>query len=148
MGTSPPTIFKIIYKSGANKPADYLSRHPTNESKQKQEKMTEQYINFITQNSVPKAMTLQEIINATNADAALTARGVTRVLIGGGVYSYIRFLPDEFLLNFFVFKFISKETNIFIMVVLDSDNFSFLIYHVLCRFFCVLITSEIRMVSV
>ncbi|CAB3999343.1 PREDICTED: uncharacterized protein K02A2.6-like [Paramuricea clavata] len=35
--------------------------------------MTEQYINFITQNSVPKAMTLQEIINATNADAALTA---------------------------------------------------------------------------
>ena len=36
--------------------------------------MTEQYINFITQNCVPKAMTLQEIINyATNADAALTA---------------------------------------------------------------------------
>ena len=36
-------------------------------------------------------------------------RGVTRALIGGGVYSYIRVLPDEFLLNFFVFKFISKE---------------------------------------
>ena len=33
----------------------------------------EQYINFITQNSVPKAMTLQEIIIATNADAAVTA---------------------------------------------------------------------------
>ena len=28
---------------------------------------------------------------------------------GGGVYSYIRVLPDEFLLNYFVFKFISKE---------------------------------------
>jgi riboflavin biosynthesis pyrimidine reductase len=101
MGTSPPTIFKIIYKSGANKPADYLSRHPTNESKQKQEKMTEQYINFITQNSVPKAMTLQEIINATNADAALTARGVTRVLIGGGgifIYSFsARRISFEFL---------------------------------------------------
>jgi hypothetical protein len=27
----------------------------------------------------------------------------------GGVYSYIRVLPDEFLLNFFVFKFISNE---------------------------------------
>jgi hypothetical protein len=35
--------------------------------------MTEQYINFITLNSVPKTMTLQEIINATNSDAALTA---------------------------------------------------------------------------
>ena len=68
-----PYTFKIIHKSGASNPADYLSRHPTNENKRKQEKMTEQYINFITQNSVPKAMTLQEIINATNADAALTA---------------------------------------------------------------------------
>jgi hypothetical protein len=38
-------------------------------------------------------------------------RGVTRALIGGGggVYSYIHVLPDEFLLNFFIFKFISKE---------------------------------------
>ncbi|XP_028405753.1 uncharacterized protein LOC114528323 [Dendronephthya gigantea] len=33
MDTSPPTICgKIIYKSGANNPADYLSRHPTNET--------------------------------------------------------------------------------------------------------------------
>jgi hypothetical protein len=41
---------------------------------------------------------------------ANAVRGVTRALIGGGcVYSYIRVLPDEFLLNFFVFKFISKE---------------------------------------
>ena len=34
--------------------------------------MTEQYINFVTQHSVPKAMTLKEILDATNADAALT----------------------------------------------------------------------------
>ncbi|CAB4036105.1 Retrovirus-related Pol poly from transposon [Paramuricea clavata] len=33
-----PYTFKIIYKSGASNPADYLSRHPTNESKRKQEK--------------------------------------------------------------------------------------------------------------
>ena len=55
-----------------NNPADYLSRHPTNESKRKQEKMTEQYIYFVTNHSVPKAMTLKEILYATNADAALT----------------------------------------------------------------------------
>lgn len=67
-----PYSFKIIYKAGITNPADYLSRHPTNESRKKQEKMTEQYINFVTQNSVPKAMTLQEIINATDSDAALT----------------------------------------------------------------------------
>ena len=67
-----PYAFKIVYKSGTNNPADYLSRHPTNESKRKQEKMTEQYINFVTQNSIPKAMSLNEIIQATNADAALT----------------------------------------------------------------------------
>ena len=66
-----PYAFKIIYKSGANNPADYLSRHATNESGRKQEKMTEQYINFVTQHSVPKAMTLKEILDATNADAAL-----------------------------------------------------------------------------
>ncbi|CAB4007251.1 Hypothetical predicted protein [Paramuricea clavata] len=64
---------EIIYGQRASNPADYLSRHPTNESERTQEKKTQQYINFITQNSVPKAMALQEIINATNADAALTA---------------------------------------------------------------------------
>ena len=61
-----PYTFKIVYKSGTNNLADYLSRHPTNESKHKQEKMTEQYINFVTQNSIPKAMSLNEIIQATN----------------------------------------------------------------------------------
>ena len=39
-----------------------------------------------------------------------SSRGVTRALIwGGGVYLYIRVLPDEFLLKSVVFKFISKE---------------------------------------
>jgi hypothetical protein len=34
--------------------------------------MAEQYINFVTRNSIPKAMTLDEILKATNDDAALT----------------------------------------------------------------------------
>ncbi len=39
------------------------------------------------------------------------ARAVARALIGGrgGVYSYIRVLPDEFLLKSVVFNLISKE---------------------------------------
>ena len=43
--------FKIIYRSGISNPADSLSRHPTHASKRKQEKMTEQYINFVVENS-------------------------------------------------------------------------------------------------
>ncbi len=35
-------------------------------------------------------------------------RAVARALIEGGGYSYIRVLPDKFLLKSVVFKFISK----------------------------------------
>ena len=44
----------------------------TVESCRKQEKVTEQYINFVAQHSLPKAITLAEIIDATNSDAVLT----------------------------------------------------------------------------
>ena len=37
------------------------------------------------------------------------SRAVPRALIGGGVYSYIRVMPDGFLLKSVVFKLISKE---------------------------------------
>ena len=44
---------------------------------------------------------------------ALTNRAVARALIGGGggggVYSYIRVMPDEFLLKSVVFKLISRK---------------------------------------
>ena len=69
-----PYTFRIVYKSGANNPADYLSRHPINLQSRKQEKMTEEYINFIADNSVPRAMTMDEIIKATNSD--ITLKGV------------------------------------------------------------------------
>lgn len=61
-----PYTFKVIYKPGTNNPADYLSRHP----------VETEYIDvsFIEANSVPKAMTLDEIIQGTNDDRVL--RGV------------------------------------------------------------------------
>ena len=68
-----PYTFKVIYKPGTNNPADYLSRQPV-EIEYKQQTMTEDYVNFIEENSVPKAMTLDEIIQATNDDRVL--RGV------------------------------------------------------------------------
>ena len=39
---------------------------------ERKQEMTEQYINFVTEHSVPKPMTLKEILDATNGDAALT----------------------------------------------------------------------------
>ena len=66
-----PYDFKIVYKSGAHNPTDYLSRHPTAKSVRTQEKMTEAYINFIVDSSIPKAMTLEEIVKATNDDLTL-----------------------------------------------------------------------------
>ena len=66
-----PYTFKVIYRAGADNPADYLSRHPVKHSKHTQEKLAEQYVNFIALNSVPKAMSLQEIVEATNEDKTL-----------------------------------------------------------------------------
>ena len=62
-----------VYRPGATNPADYLSRHAIQKSR-RQEKITEEYVNFITINSVPKAMTMEEIVTATDADKVL--RGV------------------------------------------------------------------------
>ena len=69
--------FKVIYKPGTDNPVDYLSRHPV-ETEYKQQTMTEDYVNFIEANSVPKAMTLDEIIQATNDDRVL--RGVREAI--------------------------------------------------------------------
>ena len=66
-----PYNFTIVYKSGAENPADYLSRHPTTKSIRKQEKMTEEYTNFIVDSSIPKSMILAGIIKTTNDDSTL-----------------------------------------------------------------------------
>ena len=61
-----PYTFQVVYKPGEQNPADYLSRHPTSKSIRKQQKMTEEYVNFTAEYSVPKTMTLKEIADATN----------------------------------------------------------------------------------
>ncbi len=68
-----PYKTKVVYKPGANNPADYMSRHPD----PKQSKFTnhlsrvDAYINFVTNNAVPHAVTLQEEKDATAADETL-----------------------------------------------------------------------------
>ena len=65
-----PYSFKVVYRPGATNPADYLSRHPIQTSR-RQENMTEEYVNFIAFNSIPKTMTMEEIVTATDSDKVL-----------------------------------------------------------------------------
>ena len=66
-----PYDFAVVYKSGTDNSADYMSRHPTKFSTRKQERITEAYVNFVARNAVPKAMTLTEIQEATNNDQTM-----------------------------------------------------------------------------
>ena len=69
-------------KLGAENPADYLYRHPTAKDVRTQEQMMEEYINFIVDSSVPKAITLAEIIKATNEDRTLKGlRAAIRLIV-------------------------------------------------------------------
>ena len=60
--------FQVVYKPGSSNPADYLSRHPTRTSL-KQQRFTEEYVNYLATNTIPKAMTLEEIKAAINTDS-------------------------------------------------------------------------------
>ena len=68
-----PYTFNVVYKPGATNPADYLSRHPSSPRRSHPDRMAEEYVNFIEQHTVPRAMTLDEIATATKTDKTLTA---------------------------------------------------------------------------
>ena len=63
-----PYKFSVRYRNGKDNPADYMSRHPSVNTSGDQESYTELYIQFITKHSIPKAMTRNEIIEATTGD--------------------------------------------------------------------------------
>ena len=64
--------FKVIYKSGAENPADFLSRHPP-ESHTTIQNAAEEYVNFVTHAAVPQSMTLKEVAIETQKDWKLCA---------------------------------------------------------------------------
>ena len=70
-----PYEFTVEYRPGEDNPADYLSRHPDSTTKQsrREEKVVEEYINYVFTNAVPKALTQEEIMIATKEDATLQA---------------------------------------------------------------------------
>ena len=64
---------KIVYKPGKDNPADYMSRHPTmkTSSSSREQKIADEYVNYLSYNSVPKAMTLEDIKKETLKDRTL-----------------------------------------------------------------------------
>ena len=82
-------------KLGAENPADYLYRQLTAKDVRTQEQMMEEYINFIVDSTVPKAITLAEIIKATNEDRTLKGlRAAIRLIVEE--YKHIK---DELSIN-------------------------------------------------
>ena len=61
--------FKVVYKPGIS---DYLNRYPvTTTEKPSQSRIAEEYVLFIADQDVPKAMTMQEIVQETSKDSDL-----------------------------------------------------------------------------
>jgi len=67
-----PYDYQLIYRPGKDddNPADFMSRHP-NTPDQVERSIAEEYVNYVCNNAVPKAMTLQEIKVQTKNDPEL-----------------------------------------------------------------------------
>ena len=64
----------VEYRRGKDNPSDYMSRHPIESEESSREILVaEEYVNFIAAERIPKAMTVSEVIDATNVDATLCA---------------------------------------------------------------------------
>ena len=63
----------MVYRPGADNPADYMSRHPDPKHSTSPNHLSrvDSYVNFVTANAVPNAVTLQEIQDATAKDHTL-----------------------------------------------------------------------------
>jgi transposase InsO family protein len=63
----------IKYRPGSTNPADYMSRHPTQEvvKSRREQKVAEEYVNFTANNATPRALSLEDIQYATAADQTL-----------------------------------------------------------------------------
>ena len=64
--------FEVLYSRGDLNPADYISRHLQSDTKcDLIAESAEQYVNFLMSQATPKALSREEIIEATRKDATL-----------------------------------------------------------------------------
>ncbi|KAK3737959.1 hypothetical protein QZH41_001659, partial [Actinostola sp. cb2023] len=66
-----PYRFTIAHMAGKTNPADVLSRLPLDDQPFRERNIAEEYINYVTVNAVPKALTLEQIKEATSTDHVL-----------------------------------------------------------------------------
>ena len=66
-----PYNFTVVYKPGTSNITDYLSRYPFLGQPVREWNIAEQYVNYLVDNAVPKAMSLDEISNAFEADPTM-----------------------------------------------------------------------------
>jgi len=84
----------MILKSfvGSQNPWDYLSRHVDEQGETQGSRLAENYVNFLSLNAVPKAMTLEEAQQATTRDK--TVQCVVYLIRNQG-WKDLNSLPDE-----------------------------------------------------
>ena len=62
-----PYDLTIVFRSGKDNPADYMSRYPATKEvrSSREEKIAEEYVEFISQTFVPNGITLEQVQGAT-----------------------------------------------------------------------------------
>ena len=70
-----PYQVTVAYKKGEDNPADYMSRHPEKSTtpNSRQERVAEEFVDYIAHTSAPKALKLEDIAEATHQDPTLQA---------------------------------------------------------------------------
>ena len=65
--------FVVEYMKGSTNPADYSSRHPVQpvKSANRNEKITEAHVNFVTSHALPKTITIDQIILESQKDPVI-----------------------------------------------------------------------------
>ena len=63
----------MIYRPGSDNPADFLSRHPYKDANRmsRVEKVAKEFVNYVTINYVPKAMTIEHVRRETLVDPTI-----------------------------------------------------------------------------
>ena len=85
--------FNVIYRPGANNPADFISRHPVKSQCDRDRKVAEDYINYVCTASVPKAVAVQDVVAATAEDPVLVK--VIQCMQDGKWYQHDGLAPYE-----------------------------------------------------
>ena len=92
----------VANRKGADNPADYMSRHPAKNTKSsRQEKVAEEFVDYLAKTSTPKAINIHEIIAATRQDPTLA---VTKATDKGDWFKF----PKEPCIDTDIYKAVEK----------------------------------------